>query len=466
MCEYVCRGTMNVQAQPQLSAEAVRLSDYIASALERNLPAAVATKTKQHILDTLAAILSGSRLRAGKLAAGYVERIGGAQEASVVGTPVLAPVEYAALANGMAAHADETDDSHLGGWFHPGCGIVPAALAVAEQRGSSGFDLIRAVALGYDIGARVNMALGLRPGGTRHSTHSLGTSFGAAAAAAALMKFDARRGRYVLSYAAQQASGIPYWHRDTEHVEKAFDFGGMGARNGVAAAMMVAAGLSAVEDPFSGAQNFFMALGENPDPARLVADLGTRFEIMQASIKKWCVGSPIQSVLDAMTALIEAHGIKADDTRRIVITMPDDRIHITDNRDMPDVCVQHMAAVALLDGGITFESAHDHDRMSDAAVRAMRNRIELVPSPELSKAVPARQAIVEIETNGGNRVRHHAKAVRGTPDNPMTAEEIETKALDLVAPVIGAMRGKDLVSAIAQLETKRSMRELRLLLQA
>jgi 2-methylcitrate dehydratase PrpD len=456
---------MNVQSPAQLSAEAAKLSDYIAGALGQNLPAEVATKTRQHILDTLAAILSGSRLRAGKLAAGYVERMGGAQEASVFGTSLLVPVEHAALANGMAGHADETDDSHLGGWFHPGCGIVPAAFAVAEREDSGGRHLIRAVALGYDIGARVNIGLGLRPGGTRHSTHSLGTAFGAAAAAAALMKFDPRRVRYVLSYAAQQASGIPYWHRDTEHVEKAFDFGGMGARNGVAAAMMVAAGLSGVEDPFSGPQNFFTALGEQPEPARLTADLGTRFEIMQASIKKWCVGSPIQSVLDAMSALIETHGIKAEEANRIVITMPDDRLHITNNRDMPDICVQHMASIMLLDGGITFESTHDHDRMDDPAVLAVRGRIELVPSPELSQAVPARQAIVEIETAGGQRLRHHAKAVRGTPDNPMSADEIDGKALDLVAPIIGPARAKHFVRAIGQLDSLRSVRELRPLLQ-
>jgi len=457
---------MNVQSPAQLSAEAVRLSEYIGGALAQDLPAGVATKTQQHILDTLAAILSGSRLRAGKLAAGYVARIAGAQEASVIGTALLAPVEYAALANGMAGHADETDDSHLGGWFHPGCGIVPAAVAVAELQNASGRDLTNAVALGYDIGARVNMALGLRPGGTRHSTHSLGTAFGAAAAAAALMKFDPRRIRYVLSYAAQQASGIPYWHRDSEHVEKAFDFGGMGARNGVAAAMMVAAGLSGVEDPFSGPQNFFTALGEKPEPSRLTGELGTRFEITQASIKKWCVGSPIQSVLDAVTALIETHRVKADDAKRIVITMPDDRLHITNNRDMPDICVQHMASILLLDGGITFESTHDHERMKDPAVLAVRGRIELVPSPELSTAVPARQAIVEIETTAGERLRHHAKAVRGTPDNPMTPDEIDAKALDLVVPVIGPRRAKDLVRAIGQLDSLPSVRGLRPLLQA
>jgi 2-methylcitrate dehydratase PrpD len=367
----------------------------------------------------------------------------------------------------MAGHADETDDSHLAGRFHPGCGIIPAALAVAELKDRSGADLIRAVALGYDVGARLTISLGYAsPNTATHSTHSLGTAFGAAASAAALLRFEPVRVRHVLSYAAQQASGCPYWHRDGEHVEKAFDFGGMGARNGVAGAMMVAAGMSGVDDPFAGVGNFFFAFGQKPEPAVLIKELGTRFEIMDASIKKWCVGSPIQSVLDAATALIGEHKIKADDARRIVITMPHDRMHIVDNRDIVDICVQHLTALALLDGTVGFAAAHDEKRMHDAAVRAVRSRITLVPSPELTAAVPARQAIVEIELEDGRTVRHHAKAVRGTPDNPMTTQEIEEKALDLVAPIIGEGRAKSLVAAIAQLEKMRSVRELRALLQA
>src|SRR5206468_8120362 len=115
----------------------------IATVADHALPPAVTAKTKHHILDTLAAILSGSRLRAGRLAAGYAARLAGAPEATVMGTSLVVPAETAALANAMAAHADETDDSHLGGRFHPGCGIVPAALAVAEQQDRGGAALIR-----------------------------------------------------------------------------------------------------------------------------------------------------------------------------------------------------------------------------------------------------------------------------------------------------------------------------------
>jgi 2-methylcitrate dehydratase PrpD len=259
---------------------------------------------------------------------------------------------------------------------------------------------------------------------------------------------------------------VPFWHRDTEHVEKAFDFGGMGARNGVAGAMMVAAGFSAVEDAFSGRNNFYTGFGEKPAPAVLAHELGSRFEIMRASIKKWCVGSPIQAVLDATAALIAEHGVRAADARRVLITMPDDRMHIVDNRSMPDVCVQHMTALMIADGALSFASTHDHARMQDEAVLAVRRCIELIPSKELSAAVPARQAIVEIERGDGQRLRHHAKAVRGTPDNPMTSDEIEDKARDLIAPITGSERAKKLVVAVGQLDTLRSVRELRALLQA
>jgi 2-methylcitrate dehydratase PrpD len=458
---------MNLQSHPAISAESTSLSEYIAAAVDRDLPSEVVAKTKHHVLDTLAAILSGSRLRAGQLAAAYVERMGGAPEATLIGTSLLLPAESAALANGMAGHADETDDSHLAGRFHPGCGIIPAALAVAEQQDRSGAELIRAVALGYDVGARLNMSLGYAsPNSATHSTHSLGTAFGAAAAAAALLRFDPPRVRYVLSYAAQQAAGCPYWHRDSEHVEKAFDFGGMGARNGVAGAMMVAAGMSGVDDAFSGVGNFFFAFAQKPKPELLVRELGSRYEIMEASIKKWCVGSPIQSVLDATTALIAEHKIGVDDARRIVITMPHDRMHIVDNREIVDICVQHLTALALLDGTVGFAAAHDEERMNDAAVRAVRSRITLVPSPELTAAIPARQAIVEIELNNGRTVQHHAKAVRGTPENPMTTAEIEEKALDLVTPITGRERAEALVDAIRRLDAISSVRALRLLLKA
>ena len=243
------------------------LSAYIAVALKRPLPKDVAEVGKHHLLDTLAAMVSGSRLLPGHKAIAYARNLGGSKQALVVGTRLLTSTVNAALANGMMAHADETDDSHVPSLSHPGCAVVPAALAIGEHKGRDGKALLRAVVLGYDVCARSNFALGaeqLREAG--HPSHSFGPLFGAAAAAGALSGLNADQARYLLSYTAQQAAGVDCWARDREHVEKAFDFGGMPARNGVAAATMAAAGFTAVDDVFSGERNFLFAFSREPAP--------------------------------------------------------------------------------------------------------------------------------------------------------------------------------------------------------
>jgi 2-methylcitrate dehydratase PrpD len=444
-----------------------RLSSYIASVLRRPLPPAVIEKTKHHLLDTIAAIVSGSRLEPGKKAIGYVRTLAGNREASVIGSRILTTAVNAALANGMLAHADETDDSHAPSLTHPGCGIVPAALAMAECQRRSGKALLGAVALGYDVGCRLTQSLDayqFREDG--HSTHSFGPMFGAAAAAGALAGLRDHQVRHLLSYAAQQASGISCWMRDTDHVEKAFDFGGMPARNGVAAATMVGAGFTGVEDVFAGERNFFVAYGRNPDPEVLVSGLGTTYEIMNTNIKRWSVGSPIQAPLDSLLALIEQERIGANDVEKLVVRVARQGANTVDNRNMPDICLQHMCAVMLLDGTVTFKSAHDQKRMRDRNVLALRRRIELRADDVLTRAMPSRQGIVEIRLHDGREFTHHTKAVRGTADNPMTRGEVDAKAYDLMAPVIGKKRARRLCDAVWSLEQLRDVRALRPLLRA
>lgn len=429
-----------------------KIAEYLNSVATRKLPDEVAVKTKSHLIDTLAAIISGTRLKAGRLATGFVASQGGVTEATVWGTDIRTTAINAALANGMAAHADETDDSHLEGRFHPGCAVVPAALAIGERRGQSGISVLNAIAAGYDIGARFSMALGVSgPRTATHSTHSLGAHFGATGAAASLMDFDTSQISSVLSYAIQQASGIPYWERDSEHVEKAFDFGGMGARNGVSSALMVEAGMSGVQDPLEGNLNYLSAFAENANANALTSGLGMRFEIMEASIKKWCVGSPIQAALDAAMALLD-QGLDVSKIEKIDLIMPDDRLTIVNGRDMPDICLQHMVAICLLDRGASFESCHDRARMSDPEVLALREKMTAIPSPELTIAKPARQAILEIRTKSGQEFRHHTKAVKGTPENPMSTGDVQEKALELLAPIIGDARAKSMIDNVWNIE--------------
>jgi 2-methylcitrate dehydratase PrpD len=451
--------------QDVISPVMLRLSAYIASAPRRSLPGDVLEKTKHHVLDTIAAMVSGSRLLPGRKGISFVETLGGTKEACVIGTRIVTSAVNAALANGMSAHADETDDSHAPSLTHPGCGIVPAALAVAERERGSGEALLRSVALGYDVCARLTQSLNayeFREDG--HSTHSFGPMFGAAAAAGALLRLDGNQTRHLLSYTAQQASGISCWMRDEEHIEKAFDFGGMPARNGVAAAAMVAHGFSGVEDVFSGERSFFVAYGRSPRPEILVQGLGEDYEILRTNIKRWSVGSPIQAPLDSLSALLR-NGVKAEQVERVVVRVAHQGANITDNRNMPDICMQHMCAVMLLDGTVSFKSAHDEKRMQHPKVLEMRKRIELLGDDALTKAMPSRQGIVEVELRDGRTLRHHTTAVRGTAENPMSRAEVDAKSYDLMAPALGKARARKLCETVWNLEKLTDVRRLRPLLQ-
>jgi 2-methylcitrate dehydratase PrpD len=442
-----------------------RLSGYIAEARKGNLPPAVLERTKHHVLDTIAAMVSGSRLLPGRKAISYVKTLGGTKEACVIGSRIVTSAANAALANGMCAHADETDDSHAPSLTHPGCGIVPAALAVAERERRSGEALLRSVALGYDICARLTRSLNayeFREDG--HSTHSFGPMFGAAAAAGSLFRLNESRIRYLLSYTAQQASGISCWMRDEEHIEKAFDFGGMPARNGVAAASMVAHGFSGVEDVFSGERSFFVAYGRAPKPEILAQGLGEDYEILRTNIKRWSVGSPIQAPLDSLALLLKEGPIKPEQVEKVVVRVAHQGANTTDNRSMPDICMQHMCAVMLLDGTVSFRSAHDEKRMRHPKVLEIRKRIELLGDDALTKAMPSRQGIVEVTLRDGRTLRHHTIAVRGTAENPMTRAEVDAKSYDLIAAVAGKARARRLCDAVWNLERLRDVRKLRPLL--
>jgi 2-methylcitrate dehydratase PrpD len=438
------------------------LSEYIAATPDRVLPPAVLAAVKLHVLDTIAAMVAGSRLKAGGLAARYVAQLGGTPEATMVGTRTLTSVVNAAFANAMAAHADESDDSNPVGPFHPGCACVPAALALAEQTGKGGMEVLRAVTLGYDVGTRLLQSLG----GTKHNPACMTNTFAATATSAAMLRLSADQVRYALSYAGQQASGIGYWDRDLQHIEKAFDFGGMGARNGVMAATMVAIGFTGVKDPFSGTPSIFSVLGENPVPENLITDLGTRFDVLGSSIKQWGVGEPLQSVLDNMKALVQDPAVTAANVERIVVEVPTGDVHIVDNNPNPDLCVQHLIALMIADRGATFWSIHDEARMRDPKVLAVRRRVELVPSKELQAAKTRHLTAVRIQTRDGRWLSHRVDKLLGTAQDPMDAQQIEAKARDLMGPVLGAARTRELIGTIGRIERLGTLASLRPLLQA
>jgi 2-methylcitrate dehydratase PrpD len=443
-----------------------RLSTYMSQAATRPLPATVSTKATYHVLDTIAAMVSGVELLPGQVALNFA-RMYNEKVSTVVGSTLLCGPIEAAFVNAMLAHADETDDSHSPSQSHPGCAVVPAALAVAEQFGISGTHFLRTVALGYDVGTRMTMTVGV-PGfetATHLSTHALASLFGAAAASASAASLNVQQMRWVLDYTAQQASGTKAWQRDTDHIEKAFVFAGVGARGGVTATELVHLGATGVDDVLSGADNFLSVTAPTADPAKLIDGLGERYELIRTNIKKWSVGSPIQAPLDALQLLFKRQPFDAEQVTEVIVRCATSEAALVDNREMPDICLQHMIAVMLVDKTASFQAAHDKARMKDPTILRHRGKVRLVRDEDLERLRPQRQAIVEVTLADGTRLTQRVEAVRGTAENPMSRDEIVAKSRDLMVPRLGADRGPRLIEQILNLESVQDVRSLRPLLQ-
>jgi 2-methylcitrate dehydratase PrpD len=431
-------------------------------ARERSLAPQVAREARHRILDTVAAMVSGAHLKPGEMAIRYARSQGGVAEATVLTTDIRTSAVNAALVNGMLAHADETDDFEPVTKAHPGSAVVPAALAMAEREGRSGTELLKAVTLGYDLCCRFLLALG--PDLVRASHRSAeGTSstMGSVGAAASLARLDEKGMRYALSYAAQQVSGVWSWVREAEHVEKAFDFSGMGARNGVTAAIMAQMGFTGVWDVLDGEHNALAALSTEPKPEEMVAGLGSRYFVTETAIKPFSVGYPIQAPLDAFLRLHREHGLTVSNVERIVVRLPEDGARIVNDRSMPDVNCQHIIAVALVSGTVSFQDSHSYERMKEPAVRAAKERVQLIADPKLMDPAAPRSGLVEVTLRDGRTVTHFTRHAPGTKENPMDTQSVNAKARLLMEPVLGAGYAEEVIRRVNAAEELHDVRELR-----
>src|ERR1700682_2380704 len=197
---FLARGE---RAAQDVSPVMFKLSTYMADAGNSELPEKVVQDAKHHILDTIAAMVSGSELPPGRDAIQFARTYGGGQKiATVVASRTLCGPIDAAFTNGELAHSDESDDDYTSRGAHPACAVVAATLALGEQFQVSGTHLLRAETLGYDIGMRAYQTL---KGGALTETHNLVGTMGASAASGCVAGLDVQQMRWLLDYATQQA---------------------------------------------------------------------------------------------------------------------------------------------------------------------------------------------------------------------------------------------------------------------
>lgn len=437
------------------------LSAYIAGSQTAAVPESFRSLGRLHILDTLASIVACRDLAPARLARDFaIAQSGDARRsaATILGTKATAALGDAAFASAMAAHGAEINDFIPSAFVQPGPAVVSVALALAEQRGLSGEAVLRAVITGYELAGRIPKALGvgnLRRAGI--ANHGIGPVFGAGAAAASILGLPEDRIPDLLTYCAQQAAGSWQWLLDVEHVEKSFVFAGMGARAGLSAALMVEAGFTGVRDSLDHPEGWMASkifTGGDADRAGLIEGLGERTELIHTAYKRYPVGGPTQPAVKGLLDLLP--DLEASAVESVRIEMPG-RWQAFRDAAMPALNLRYLTAIMLIDRRLDFVSAQSLERMSgDAAVHALMARVDVVhdPAQETPPGQPRTESARVIVRLKDGAVREvYVPHVVGFPSHPMTAGEVEAKALELMAPVLGAARAAEVVRAVGQIET-------------
>jgi len=433
------------------------LAKYISESQFSTIPDDILELAKRHILDTLASMVVSSQLKASRLARQFAIFNGGkADTAHLLTTNQTTTLLDAIFANAVTAHAAEINDFCPSAFVQPGPSIISTVLSIGEIIEASGEEILKAVVTGYEIACRLPKALGtinLRTAGL--SSHGVGPTFGSAAAAASLLKLPKGSIGYVLAYCVQQASGSFNWIRDEEHVEKAFLFAGMPARNGASAALMVHKGFTGVKDPFKGTPSWllssiFIGIDSDLDLNRLIHNLGVEYELPLVAYKRYPVGGPIQPSIEGLIELIK----KIDRTSivRIEIKMPGN-IRIFSEASMPALNLRYLAAVILEDGDLSFNMAQSHERMSTETIRKKMDYVNLIHDPNQEKEPRVESALVKVILKNGEHHEIFIEHVLGFPERPMNHQDVENKAKSLIIPILGHSKANKLIETIWNLET-------------
>jgi 2-methylcitrate dehydratase PrpD len=440
-----------------------QLAEFVAAVRFQDLPTEVVTQACQVVLDAVgcAAAAWQEDPRKARIAVALVEEFRAAEEAIVIGAGRTHPA-LAALANGVLVNAADNDDTHKRALIHVGSVVVPAALAVSEARALGGPELIAAVVAGYEVAARVGMAV--MPSHYRfwHSTATNGT-FGAAAAAARAMGLDGGAVRMALGFAGTQAAGLNTFF-ETGDDSKSLHPGKAGM-NGVLAARLAALGATSPPTILEHAKGYLAAYSAEAKADRLTEGLGRRWEILENGFKFYPSILASHSPIGATLQLVHRHPVPPERIRRITNhTYGTVKSHFSskavESSMAARLSVPYCIAVAAVDREVT-QRQFQPERFGDPLVRRVLERTEIVADPELDALYPEKfPARVVIEMEDG--ARHEAAVMypKGDPRDPLTAAELDAKFRTNARALLTEVEASALAEAIRGLPGVASVRDL------
>jgi 2-methylcitrate dehydratase PrpD len=421
----------------------------------RPLPAEVAHHAKRALIDWFAALFPGIGGAPGsQLMRAHASELGHGRS-SLPGQRTTAFPGTAAWINGSVSHAVEFDDIFRDAIYHPGCPTISAALAIAEDRGASGADLLKAITIGYEISTRIGAAV--QPSHYRffHTTGTVGCFGSAAATAALLAGGDADVMRHSLATAASFAAGLQQAFR-SDAMTKALH-AGHAAWVGVTASTGAASGITGALDILEGAAGFGAAMAQNVDWSKATDALGSRYNIQSITQKNHgCCGHTFAAI-DAMLDLRAREAIDAAQIENIRVETYQTALDVTGNFEPRTAfeakfSLPYVVSHALLYGAVRLNAFEDR-RLADPAIRALMARTQLHADPQLSAGFPGmRAARVQVTLRGGRVVEQFAPCRKGDPEAPLSDADLDDKFIELASPVIGSAAARTLLAQLWHIE--------------
>lgn len=443
------------------------LAGYWANAGPAELPPAVKTKAKQHILDTIAVAVAGARTPVARKVRRGSELDQSHGCCTVWGTDTSSvSASAAAVCNGTSAHARELDDGGAGG--HPGSVVVPAVFAAGEAADADGISTLVAVVAGYDVGGRVLAGVGGYLAHTSAGWHSTGTcgTFSAAAGAAKILGLDDEVFRDALGIAGTYTGGTWAFHQDGAATKRFHP--GRAAETGVKAALLANAGLTGpayvLESEWGG---FLQSYGPKSLPDAVISDLGIKFAILGASIKPYACCAAIHSALDTIFRLKAQERFEPDDVSNVLVHVSTETSRMVGGtRGVHSILdaqfsLPYSIAVALESGRADL-SQYDPLRLDNPRVRILMDRVRIVEDLPPSAGETAE---LEVSITGGTTLRGTTKHVTGSPTNPLPDRTFDVKMRSLLEPVLGQTRTSELIAAVESLDRLDRIRTLTSLLR-
>ena len=422
------------------------------------LPAEVAHHAQRAVIDWYASIYPGLDTPAVQvLMQTMADDLDRGAARLVQGRP--ATTRAAALIQGTAAHAAEVDDSFRDAMYHPGAATIAAALALAQTVGASGPEFLRAVVLGYEISTRIGVVMGRPHYRYWHNTGTMG-SFGAAAAAASLLKLDETAFAHALAIAATFTAGLQQAFRG-EAMAKPLH-AGRAAEAGVLAAQLAAGGMRSSLDVLEGESGLGQAMSEGPDWSAVGATLGTDFHITRLTFKNHIGCGHTFAAIDGALALQEQHGFTHADIETVALGVYQPTLDIAphvdpQNADQARFSLHYMVASALVHGSVRL-SAFEPERLNDPATRALMQRIHKALDLAVDAAFPGRRgARVSITLRDGRQLTLLQPDRKGDPELPLSDADLEGKLMELATPVIGEAQARALLARIWQLHQSENL---------